>query len=427
MDWRYAGGGAGRWLHRVWRVVGVVLVLALAGLPALSVGAAVPTFVNGDSIAFSGQVFDGTPSGGRTPAAGVLVQLYGAALDTPHRGDLLDQALTDLNGRYSLQAPNYYDYLVYNIIEIDPPGATSTGAAPGPGLIWWSDNWLRLEQRLVDELPAGMEGDGILARHYVGNNFYDDIPDPVPPTPTPEPIVIVHQQDVEGYLGTQDTYLDVSNPNSNYGGSNRLYGKTDAYTAMLIRFENLAPALAGENVSITDAHISLFIQYLFFGIIYGREPLDTIGPALEGEPAQKDSQRFVQGGITFQVYRLLRPWSELEATWMEASSGNPWEVPGAAGPDVDRSAVLESELVCYRPPALEPASSPTAGDTADRWVNLDVTNSLNVWRTNPDENYGVVIVARPCGIVKSALASFVSSEDRITWQHPRLVVSYIEK
>ena len=68
------------------------------------------------------------------------------------------------------------------------------------------------------------------------------------------------------------------------------------------------------------------------------------------------------GQVTVGAYNVLRPWSEKEATWWEASSGTKWEVPGANGAS-DRCPM--------------PADSQVVKKTG--WVTFDVTKIAQAW------------------------------------------------
>ncbi len=70
----------------------------------------------------------------------------------------------------------------------------------------------------------------------------------------------------------------------------------------------------------------------------------------------------VRGVANIGAYNVLRPWSEMNASWWEADTGVKWEVPGANGP-TDRSAM--------------PTDVQTVSGTG--WVSFDVTSAAQAW------------------------------------------------
>lgn len=124
----------------------------------------------------------------------------------------------------------------------------------------------------------------------------------------------------EGFLywGTADTTLDASAPDADFGGADVL--RLSPQTHVLIRFDQLLPALGGPFVTVLHARLILHI------------PSDASLPTLD------DLQHI-------KVFRLLRSWNEggrdgvsnyLAATYRSryhAAPGKaiPWHVPGARG------------------------------------------------------------------------------------------------
>lgn len=76
--------------------------------------------------------------------------------------------------------------------------------------------------------------------------------------------------------------------------------------------------------------------------------------------------------MTVQCYALLRPWAEDEATWLEAIAGQPWQVPGADGVEVDRAALPASSAI-----VSAPNSSYTfeLSALAQQWVSEPMMNN----------------------------------------------------
>lgn len=89
----------------------------------------------------------------------------------------------------------------------------------------------------------------------------------------------------------------------------------------------------------------------------------------------KEVQR--DGVNATRVYRLLKPWTEMGATWNLASPGNFWSVPGASGADSDRVAVAEFEF-SLRGVGL---------------YTLDISDLMIDWYAHPENNHGVIFRA----------------------------------
>jgi hypothetical protein len=104
----------------------------------------------------------------------------------------------------------------------------------------------------------------------------------------------------------------------------------------------------------------------------------------------------------------LRPWSEDSATWIEASAGDPWGLPGCQLAGVDYAAEYSDELVGF--------------SEREAWAEFDVTGMVQQWLDNPDSNYGAVIKAYLHNYTLGGSAW--SSEGPLPWFRPQLVVDY---
>ncbi|MFV1965927.1 MAG: Ig-like domain-containing protein [Pirellulaceae bacterium] len=157
------------------------------------------------------------------------------------------------------------------------------------------------------------------------------------------PITVSLQDGLDGYTGTRDTRIRGDNPATNYGTRSKLEldGKPDQIS--LIRWDTRGIPAGG---TVTSASIT-------FNVV--KTSVDD-----------------------FEVYEALRPWKELTATFDLASTGQPWEVPGAAGPKDHAGDVLAS------------LTAPLTG-----LVTIDL-NALGVamvqkWVADPSSNRGIVI------------------------------------
>jgi len=85
---------------------------------------------------FSGHVYAGEPEDTATPLQGVAVELWGDEDEWPEGGFErvpLATATTDESGAFELTWEPDGDWPYFHVMEVDPPGATSTGAEAGPG------------------------------------------------------------------------------------------------------------------------------------------------------------------------------------------------------------------------------------------------------------------------------------------------------
>ncbi len=111
--------------------------------------------------------------------------------------------------------------------------------------------------------------------------------------------------------------------------------------------------------------------------------------------------------LLVEVYGVLRPWVDVQATWNEAQSGQAWAGPGCAGAGTDRE--------------VYPVTSQTIAGI-NRWHNLDVTSLVRDWVEVARDNQGLLLAASP----SSALVTynFRSGDWREEGERPRLVVTY---
>ncbi len=93
--------------------------------------------------------------------------------------------------------------------------------------------------------------------------------------------------------------------------------------------------------------------------------------------------------FTMKLYRLLRPWEEMEATWPQAATGSPWQTVGAAGPN-DRAAEASAES------ALAPK---------DKSSWFTITEDVRDYLSGEKENNGWLIVGEAGANVMAQIAS----------------------
>ncbi len=195
--------------------------------------------------------------------------------------------------------------------------------------------WLRIWTLLILVLMAGL----VVALGQLGaswaqpqqSDLRDTIPTRAPsptrgpsstPSPTAGPCVgrVLLRETEGGYQGTSDTWLSASGstfPQPKDGGL-RVKGGSDAPEVTLIRFE-----LQGQGVpadaNILKAELLLYVDY-----------------AQDGR------------SLDVAAFRVLRPWSEANASWINADAGAPWAAAGCNGVGTDRLGVADDTIPCVR-------------------------------------------------------------------------------
>ncbi len=188
-----------------------------------------------------------------------------------------------------------------------------------------------------------------------------------------QPLTITLQNGVDGYAGTSDAHIYRYLPNQNDGGSGNLKVKREAYH-ILIRFDVPPPPMGATVLSST---LELYAY-----------------AADSGTP------------VNVEVYPVLAPWSELEATWNSRIAGKDWSEPGCVGVGSDRAA----ELLTARQ---------LSGIA--RWHGFDVTLAARDWAAGGD-NFGFLLVVTPASTTNTYY--FRSADYWEGWQRPRLTVAY---
>ncbi|NLE75871.1 MAG: DNRLRE domain-containing protein [Chloroflexi bacterium] len=175
------------------------------------------------------------------------------------------------------------------------------------------------------------------------------------------------------YSDSQDTYLDQWNPTQFYGNLGTFNVRGQGLRRGLLRFDvSTIPAYA----QVQSATVSLYV-----------------------------ASRATSAPLDVAVYGLLRPWSEMQATWNQASSSLAWAQAGASSAGADRD------------------ETPTASgvvNVASGWVEFDITPLAAHWVANPAANYGMILV----GSGDASDYRFASKENPSADQRPKLTVTY---
>lgn len=211
-------------------------------------------------------------------------------------------------------------------------------------------------------------------------------------------------QDVNGYTLCTDNHLQENSPNSNYGASNIVYVRYDAVypndRVTLIRYDLTGQIPA--NACIKSATLRVY-QYA-------------------------DSNIGAAEWLKIGAYRLLKDWDETGSSWNYRHTGgvDPWQVPAARGVQIDDGDRHHTHHV--DPPYVGIADSVVTCTDGVRWLEFDVTCSVQYWHAVPSENHGIVLDWWHEGTPSSDGNNGVnlcSSEYDSTDYRPQLVISYV--
>ncbi len=184
---------------------------------------------------------------------------------------------------------------------------------------------------------------------------------------TPKPVGVLNgetiyhvqlRQNVNGYTGVADTYINDSVPDANFNGPT-YWGELQVRTGgpakrALLRFD-----LAGQIPP--DARILSATLHLW-----------------------TTSYRSADRPMTLELYRLLQPWDANQATWKSRLTGVAWEKAGADGPgDREASAVATVTV-----------------DQVSTEYALDVTDAITGWLAAPDTNNGFLLLPTASSIIE---------------------------
>jgi len=220
------------------------------------------------------------------------------------------------------------------------------------------------------------------------NALRDTINTPVPtptngptstPTLPPGPGVsrLLLREGVDGYTGTEDTWMYSYTPRFPQPLDGGLKIKGAEIQSVLIRFDLEGKLPQGAN--IVQAELLFYVD-----AFQESRPLDIA------------------------IYRVLRPWDESEASWNYVNTAQRvrWGSPGCNAVGVDRVGTPDDTITLqYR--AV--------------YKGLDVTQSVRYWVDHPEENFGWLVK----GVSASTAGySFASSRHSMVERRPLLRIDY---
>jgi len=174
----------------------------------------------------------------------------------------------------------------------------------------------------------------------------------------PAMVTLTLGQDINGYRGVQDTYIDFWAQQVNYGASGELvihHENKASYHKALIRYD-LTAVPAGAHVRFAVLNFRL--------------------------------TRYPGHDMPATVYTLNRAWRESEATYLLARAGTAWGLPGGEAVPGDRSGdFADTRRIGPLPKVDPPLFTPRYG--------MDVTASVQRWLGDSTSNNGFLLRSAP--------------------------------
>ena len=196
------------------------------------------------------------------------------------------------------------------------------------------------------------------------------------PSPTPGGVqTATFQYLANGYTGFTDTYINLYAETTAYGSATEVKVRSYDIMAPLMRYDlSSIPA----NAQITGATLTLYTTY-----------------------------RSNAGTMSATAHRLLRSWTDSQATWRIAATNTSWEAAGCNGTTQDRTAQAYGSVFL---------------DNVNVSHQIDVTDLVRHWIAHPGENYGMVLKGAAQG--SSVEYRFASAQYHDITKRPLLRVSY---
>ncbi|NNE69456.1 MAG: DNRLRE domain-containing protein [Rhodothermales bacterium] len=188
-----------------------------------------------------------------------------------------------------------------------------------------------------------------------------------------ETVVVQFQNGVapsSAYGGGRDTKILSDQPNQNFGTAQNLEADGFPSYGILMAWDL---ATVPQNAGVQEASVDLTVTDV--------------------------------SGDTYGLFALNRPWSDAEATWEQASAGQPWVVSGAMGSDRDASPI--GTFVPSRTGRISVSLNAAGLEAVQRWI------------VDPASNHGFVI-----DIVSGSDGVDLASMEAGALQRPALNVTY---
>jgi hypothetical protein len=200
-----------------------------------------------------------------------------------------------------------------------------------------------------------------------------------PPTPSPTlapigPFTVTLQQGLEGYTGTEDTYLSQANPSQHFDQETRIRVGDARRLNGLLRFD-LSAIPSGADIA--EATLRLY----GFDSRFGRD-------------------------IAVSLHVISRTVTVSEATWSQSRQSETWAIAGCGDVRTDRRAAPEHTFT-------------TAG--LRRWYDIDVSSAVQQWVSGDVGNNGWLLLG-PEG--DEEVHAFAPAEYPTANLRPMLLVTY---
>jgi hypothetical protein len=212
-------------------------------------------------------------------------------------------------------------------------------------------------------------------------------------------LVFVFQQGLNGYTGTQDTYISSTSKERNYGTSRRLNLRGGSRkNHILISFDISS---LPENISGIDDHLCIQSATLsLYKLQSTVDPIASVFKVLNGPWSEGDGGMSTLGDVDWNHKKHGAPPGIPHQSWNTPGlgAGTDYEVPAADSKDI----------------------------TSSGWYHWNVTSIVGDWYAETDPNYGFFLKITG-GTSQHVLQQFASSEHYTKKFRPKLTVTLDER
>jgi len=179
------------------------------------------------------------------------------------------------------------------------------------------------------------------------------------------------QNGLDGYTGWEDTWISEDTPDTNWGSTERMHLQ---YTTQDRQLHKFGLSQIPSGATINSATFSFYVYEIS------------------------------SGTPTVNIYRVIKHWEEMEATYNDAETGVAWGTPGLqSGVDYDGTVIDTSAPV-----------------TTTGWVDLDIAALVQDWVDGTYANEGVMLRLSSNGHLKTNMSEYAD----VQGQRPKLYVTY---